>query len=91
MKDCIDVEAVTKRLRRIEGQVRGIMKMIENDKPCEAILIQIGSIKAALHKTGQLVLEGHLRNCVQEGIKNKDSEKAMTDLLTALNQFSKTI
>jgi len=91
MKDCIDVDAVMKRLKRIEGQVRGIMKMIENGKPCEAILIQIGSIKAALHKTGQIVLEGHLHNCMLEGIRTNDSEKAMNDLLEALNQFSKTV
>ena len=91
MKDCIDVEAVTKRLKRIEGQVRGIMKMIENNKPCEDIIIQIGSIKAALHKTGQIILEWHLHNCMKEAIENNNSERAMNDLLTALNQFSKIV
>ena len=91
MKHCIDVEATTKRLKRIEGQVRGIVKMIENDSTCEDILIQIGSIKAALHKTGQVVLEGHFHHCVKEGIKRKDGEEAMKSLLRALNQFSKII
>ncbi len=63
MKKCMDVEAVTNRLKRIEGQVRGLIKMIEEDKSCEELLIQIGSAKAALHKTGQVILEGHLHHC----------------------------
>ena len=91
MKECIDVPAIMKRLNRIEGQVRGIARMIENDKPCEDILIQIGSIKAALHKAGQLVLEGHMYHCVREGIKNNSDDTAMKNLLKALNQFAKTI
>ncbi|MDR1873991.1 MAG: metal-sensitive transcriptional regulator, partial [Synergistaceae bacterium] len=55
---------VVRRLKRIEGQVRGIIKMVEEDKSCEDILIQIGSAKAALHKVGQIILEGHLHHCV---------------------------
>ena len=55
MKKCMDVKAVTNRLKRVEGQVKSIIKMIKDDKPCEDILIQIGSTKAALHKTGQVL------------------------------------
>jgi len=89
MKDCIDVVAVIKRLNRIEGQVRGIVRMIEKDKPCEDILIQIGSIKAALHKAGQLVMEGHLSHCMSEGIEAKNGDEAMKRLLKAFNQYAK--
>ncbi|MDR1753675.1 MAG: metal-sensitive transcriptional regulator, partial [Eubacterium sp.] len=56
MIQCMDVEAVTNRLKRIEGQVRGLIKMVAEDKSCEEILIQIGSVKSALHKTGQVIL-----------------------------------
>ena len=45
MKDCVDVAAVARRLKKIEGQIRGIQKMIEDDKNCEDILIQIGAAK----------------------------------------------
>lgn len=89
MRQCMDVEAVTNRLKRIEGQVRGIMKMIREDKPCEDILVQIGSAKAALHKTGQTVLEGHLSHCVLDGINEGKAEETIKKLSSAIEQFSR--
>ncbi len=91
MKQCMDVDAINKRLRKIEGQVRGVQKMVEEDKPCEAILIQIGAIKSALHKTGQVILEGHMHHCVLDGISSGKEEETIDKLISALNQFSKTI
>jgi len=87
----MDVDAVTKRLRRIEGQVRGIIKMIEDDKSCEDILIQIGSAKAALHKTGQVVLEGHLHHCVLNGIRESKEDETIKKLSSAIEQFSRIV
>ncbi len=89
MKKCMDVEAVTQRLKKIEGQIRGIIKMIENDKPCEDILVQIGAAKAALHKTGQIVLEGHLHHCVLDAVKAGDEEDVLKRLTAAIEQFSR--
>ena len=86
-----DVEAVKKRLKRIEGQIRGIIRMIEEDKSCEEILIQIGSAKAALHKTGQVILEGHLHTCVLDGIREGDEEETINKLSNAIEQFSRII
>ncbi len=91
MKQCMDVEAIQKRLKKIEGQVRGVQKMVESDKPCEDILIQIGAIKSALHKTGQVILEGHMHHCVLDGLKQGEEGKTIQQLISALNQFSKTI
>lgn len=91
MKQCMDVEAITNRLKRIEGQVRGLIKMIENDKSCEEILIQIGSAKAALHKTGQVVLEGHLHHCVLDGIRDGKEEETIKKLSSAIEQFSRIL
>jgi len=91
MKQCMDVDAVTKRLKRIEGQVRGILKMIEDDKSCEDILIQIGSAKAALHKTGQVILEGHLHHCVLDGIREGKEEETIKKLSSAIEQFSRIV
>jgi len=91
MKQCIDVDAVTKRLKRIEGQVRGIIKMVEDDKPCDDILIQIGSAKAALHKTGQVVLEGHLHHCVLDGIREGKEDETIKKLSSAIEQFSRIV
>jgi DNA-binding FrmR family transcriptional regulator len=87
----MDVGAVTKRLKRIEGQIRGIIKMVEEDKPCEEILIQISSAKSALHKTGQIILEGHLHHCFLEGIHSGKEEETIKKLSSALEQFSRII
>jgi DNA-binding FrmR family transcriptional regulator len=91
MKECVNVEAVTKRLKKIEGQIRGIMKMIEDEKSCEDILIQIGSAKSALHKAGQVILEGHLHHCVLNGIREGKGEETIKKLSSAIEQFSRII
>ncbi len=91
MKQCIDAEAVIKRLKRIEGQIRGLMKMVEEDKSCEEILIQIGSAKAALHKTGQVILEGHLHHCVLDGIRDGKEDETIKKLSSAIEQFSRIV
>lgn len=89
MRECMDVEAVIARLKRIEGQIRGIMGMVEKDVPCEDILVQITAAKSALHKTGQVILEGHLNHCVLTGIANGDAENTLKKLARAVEQFSR--
>lgn len=91
MKSCMDSEAIVKRLKRIEGQIRGILKMVEGDSPCEDILIQISSAKSALHKTGQVVLEGHLRHCVADGIREGKEAETIEKLSSAIEQFSRIV
>ena len=61
MKQCMDLNNLHRRLRKIEGQVASINRMIEEDVPCEDILSQINAAKSALHKCGQIVLEAMLR------------------------------
>ena len=91
MKPHIDAEAITNRLKRIEGQVRGIIKMVAEEKSCEDILIQIGSVKSALHKTGQVILEGHLSHCVLDGIREGKGEETLKKLSSAIGQFSRIV
>ncbi len=91
MKQCMDVKAVTNRLKRIEGQVRGLIRMIEEDKSCEEILVQIGSTKAALHKTGQVILEGHLHHCVLDGLREGKEDETIKKLSSAIEQFSRIV
>jgi DNA-binding FrmR family transcriptional regulator len=85
----MDVDKVVARLKKIEGQVRGLMGMVEKDIPCEDILVQISAAKSALHKTGQVILEGHLSHCVLAGIANGDSENTLKKLAKAIEQFSR--
>ena len=63
-----------KRLNRIEGQVRGINKMIEEDRHCDDILIQISAVNSALKSLGQEILVNHMKTCMVEDINNKHYE-----------------
>ncbi len=91
MKQYMEVETVINRLKRIEGQVRGLIKMLENDKSCEEILIQISSVKSALHNTGQVILERHIHHCVSDGIREGNEEETIKKLLSAIEQFSRIV
>ena len=70
MKQCMDAPNLHRRIKKIMGQLNAIDKMIDEDVPCEDILIQINAAKSALHKVGQVVLEGHLNHCVRDGIEH---------------------
>ena len=64
MKQCMDAANLHRRLKKIIGQLNAIDKMVDEDVPCEDMLMQINAAKSALHKVGQVVLEGHLNHCV---------------------------
>lgn len=79
---------VAKRLNRIEGQVRGVKKMIEEDKYCDNVLIQIVAIKSALDSVSKLVLENHMRNCLVDDIQ-KGHDEIINELLTTIGRMVK--
>ena len=89
MRQCMDMDNLHNRLKRVDGQIKAIDRMIEQDVPCEDIIIQINAAKTALHKIGQVVLEGHLNHCVKDGIEHGDAEKTIADLAKALEYFSR--
>ena len=84
MRQCMDMDNLHNRLKRVDGQIKAIDRMIEQDIPCEDIIIQINAAKTALHKIGQVVLEGHLNHCVKDGIEHGDAEKTIADFAKAL-------
>ena len=88
MKQCMDSENLHRRLRKILGQVQAIDRMIEEDIPCEDVLSQINAAKSALHKVGQVVLEGHINHCVRDGIEHGDVEKTISDFTKAVERFA---
>src|SRR3954465_6640126 len=63
-----------KRLRRIEGQVRGLQKMVDEDRYCADILVQISSVQEALRSVGRELLRNHLKHCAPAAIRASDSE-----------------
>lgn len=74
-----------KRLRRIEGQVRGIQKMVEGDRYCADIMMQISSVQEALRGVGRELMRNHLKHCASAAIRSSDHEAtAMYDELIDL-------
>ncbi len=88
MRQCMDIENLHRRLRKIVGQVQAIDRMIEEDIPCEDILAQINAAKSALHRVGQVVLEGHIRHGVRDGIAHGDAEKTIESFTKAVERFA---
>lgn len=85
----MDSPNLHRRMKKIIGQLNAIDKMIDEDVPCEDILIQINAAKSAMHKVGQIVLEGHLNHCVKDGIEHGDAEKTIAEFAKAIEHFSR--
>jgi DNA-binding FrmR family transcriptional regulator len=85
----MDADNLHRRLNKIKGQIAAIERMVDEDVPCEDVLIQINAVKSAMHKVGQVVLEGHLSHCVRDGIEHGDADKVIGDFATAVEQFSR--
>ena len=77
MTQCMDSENLHRRLKKIVGQVNAIDRMIDEDVPCEDVLAQINAAKSALHKAGQVILEGHIHHCVLEGLQNGNVDETI--------------
>ncbi|MCH4072996.1 metal-sensing transcriptional repressor [Pseudoramibacter sp.] len=88
MKQCMDSDNLHRRLSKIEGQVRAIDRMIDEDIPCEDILSQVNAVKSAMHKVGQIILEGHLQHCVKDGIQHGDADKTIASFTKAVERFA---
>ncbi|HLS66813.1 MAG TPA: metal-sensing transcriptional repressor [Pseudogracilibacillus sp.] len=80
---------ILNRLKRIEGQVRGIQKMVEDDRYCVDILIQINAINAAMKKVGYSILEQHTSHCVRNAVESGNGEEVVDELLRVIDQFAK--
>jgi DNA-binding FrmR family transcriptional regulator len=88
-----DKDALAKRLHRIEGQVRGIERMVEDDRYCIDILTQVGAVKTALESVAFQLLSDHVSHCVADALAAGDRDVASDksrELLAAVERFSKT-
>ena len=86
-------DALVRRLHRIEGQVRGIERMLEEDRYCIDILTQVGAVSTALESFAFEILDGHVSHCVADALASGDEEAAKTktaELLAAVQRFAKT-
>jgi DNA-binding FrmR family transcriptional regulator len=76
-------------LKRIEGQVRGLQRMVDEEKYCIDILTQINSVQAALEQVSLLLTEDHMRHCVVEALQQGDGEEKITEIMAVLKRYSK--
>ncbi|HEX3723599.1 MAG TPA: metal-sensitive transcriptional regulator [Nitrolancea sp.] len=79
-------DALLTRLRRIEGQVRGVQRMVEDGRYCLDIVTQIQAITAAAEKVSQQVLEEHIRGCVSDAIRDQRGDEAISELMVVLGK-----
>ena len=80
---------VIKRLNRLQGQIGGIKSMIEDNRTCEEVLVQISAVNSALHKVAQMVLEDHLGHCVVQGIATGQRDEVIDELKKSVEQYSR--
>ncbi len=85
-----DQAKILRRLRRIEGQVRGVHKMVEEEKYCVDILTQISAIVAGLRATGLVILEDHIRGCVLSA-EEAEHEALLDELMGAIERFNRSV
>ena len=92
MEHGYDKDKLTKRLHRIEGQVRGIERMVEDDRYCIDILTQVAAVKTALESLAFEVLDEHVNHCVAGAIASGDAaaaEEKSRELLAAVHRFAR--
>ncbi len=85
MKQCMNSENLHRRLKKIIGQVQAIDRMIDE------VLAQLNAAKSALHKVGQVVLEGHISHCVRDGLEHGDPEETIARFTKAVERFANMI
>ncbi|MCC7326766.1 MAG: metal-sensing transcriptional repressor [Burkholderiales bacterium] len=84
-----DAGALSKRLNRIEGQVRGIGRMIAEDRYCIDILTQVSAVQSALDALALQLLEHHLHGCVAHAVKSGDGDRAIDEALVVIRKFAR--
>lgn len=89
MKVISENDNILKRLRRIEGQIKGIQRMISEEKYCGDILIQVAAARAALNKVGGLILESHMKDCLKNYIESNGKDEALDNLIDTMIKYTK--
>jgi len=88
MRDAVRKD-VQGRVRRIEGQVRGIARMIDQDAYCIDVLTQLQAVSAACDAVGLVLLDDHVRTCVTDAVKGGQGEEKLTELTAAVRRFAR--
>ena len=85
-------EQALARLKRIEGQIRGLQRMVEDERYCGDVLVQVASVHEALRGVGKLLMRNHLRHCITDALANGDDrsrEEAYTEVLDLMYKHAR--
>ncbi|MEM9266228.1 MAG: metal-sensitive transcriptional regulator [Cyanobacteria bacterium P01_F01_bin.13] len=81
------LKRIVNRLSRIEGHVRGIKTMVQEDRPCPDVLVQVAAVRGALDRVARLILDEHLSECISRAVTEGNIEAELTELKAALDRF----
>ena len=81
--------ALLKRCNRIEGQVRGIARMVENDRYCMDVITQLAAVRAALDAVALQLLDSHARGCMLTAVRSGRGDQAIDELMTVVGKFAR--
>jgi DNA-binding FrmR family transcriptional regulator len=82
-------DQIGRRLRRIEGQIRGIERMVDDERYCIDVLTQVNAVKAALDRVAVLLLSDHVKHCVADAVQGGDGAEKLDELTEAIGRFLK--
>ncbi|MDD2401188.1 MAG: metal-sensitive transcriptional regulator [Clostridia bacterium] len=80
---------IKRRLRKIEGQVKGIERMLDKDSCCMDVLVQISAVRAATSKVGVMILDNYAKECLSETFHEKESKEKLEELMKVITNFIK--
>ena len=89
VRDAAGKVDLTRRINRVEGQVRGIGRMLEEDRYCVDILTQVAAVQSALDALARQLLEHHLHGCVQHAVRSGDGDHAIAEALAVIRKFGR--
>lgn len=85
-----DKEKILLRLRKMEGQIKGIRRMVEEDKYCVDVLNQLNSVIAATHKVATIILKDHIQGCVKDALgRDEHSEHYVNELIDIVDRYAR--
>lgn len=90
-ENSISKDDIMKRLNRIEGQVKGIQRMIQEEKTCVDVLTQVAAVRAAINKVGGLILQKHSKECMLNSLNSENKEEVLDELMDTIQKFLKFV
>jgi len=76
---------ILNRLKRIEGQIRGLQRLVENEAPCVEVITQVSAVTSAMKKTGAAILSNNMKKCIDESQENRDA--TLKDFQTVFSRY----